>query len=228
MHWPSSRLNLSAAPRERFVLSSLDIIPFQLCRHRTTTTWNCLISRFVEDVNTRQRLSFSFPELRYSLLEFNCRHFASIWRTERDGIRATWLFKWRFRVAIAVFVSSLIGSFLHRRRRRQREHHFKMNSSFFSLCSVYSSSLKISKVGNFPGVDLFGTSFKFGKWKTNSSSLVYVYSMTRKIRHFHVVVVQWQPEIYQKEWCTFKLVVLLNKPIAFWRCRCRRRRKKSC
>ena len=39
----------------------------------------------------------------------------------------------------------------------------KMNSSFFSLCSVYSSSLKMSDVGNFPGVDLFGTSFKFGK-----------------------------------------------------------------
>ena len=26
---------------------------------------------FMEDVNSRQRLSFSFPELRYSLLEFN-------------------------------------------------------------------------------------------------------------------------------------------------------------
>ena len=31
-----------------------------LCRHCRTTTWNCLISRFVEDVNTRQLLSFSF------------------------------------------------------------------------------------------------------------------------------------------------------------------------
>ena len=34
---------------------------------------DCLISRFVEDVNTRQRLSSSFSELRYSLLEFNSR-----------------------------------------------------------------------------------------------------------------------------------------------------------
>ena len=32
-----------------------------------------LISRFVEDVNTRRRLSFYFPELRNSLLEFNSR-----------------------------------------------------------------------------------------------------------------------------------------------------------
>ena len=29
----------------------------------TTTTWMCLISGFVEDGNTRQQLSFSFPEL---------------------------------------------------------------------------------------------------------------------------------------------------------------------
>ena len=32
-----------------------------------------LISRSAEDVNTRQRLSFSFPELWYSLLDFNSR-----------------------------------------------------------------------------------------------------------------------------------------------------------
>ena len=42
-----------------------------LCRHCTTTTWKCLFSRFVEDVNTTEWLSFFFPELRYSILEFN-------------------------------------------------------------------------------------------------------------------------------------------------------------
>ena len=49
-----------------------------LSRRFTTTTWKCLISRFVEDGNTRQQLSFSFPELWYSPLEFNsktiCQH----------------------------------------------------------------------------------------------------------------------------------------------------------
>ena len=49
-----------------------------LCRRCTTTTWNCLISRFVEDGNKRQQLSFSFPELGCSPLEFNskkiCHH----------------------------------------------------------------------------------------------------------------------------------------------------------
>ena len=34
-----------------------------LCRRCTTTTWKCLISRFVEDVKTKQQLSFSLPEL---------------------------------------------------------------------------------------------------------------------------------------------------------------------
>ena len=39
----------------------------------TTMTWTFLISRFVEDGNTTQQLSFSFPELSYSPLEFNSR-----------------------------------------------------------------------------------------------------------------------------------------------------------
>ena len=62
-----------------------------LCRHSTTTAWKCLISRFVENVNTREHLHFSFPELRYSLLELNSTppaKIANIWRTEGDGISA--------------------------------------------------------------------------------------------------------------------------------------------
>ena len=45
-----------------------------LCRRCTTTTWNCLISRFVEDGNKRQQHCFSFPELWYSPLEFNSKN----------------------------------------------------------------------------------------------------------------------------------------------------------
>ena len=68
-----------------------------------TTTWKCLISRFVEDVNTR-RLSFSFSELWYSLLEFNsrkiCQHLTNWTRWDmRDKVWSSTnsLFKWRFR-----------------------------------------------------------------------------------------------------------------------------------
>ena len=49
-----------------------------LCRRCTGTTWKYLNSRSVEDGSTRQQLSFSFPELWYSPLEFNsekiCQH----------------------------------------------------------------------------------------------------------------------------------------------------------
>ena len=45
------------------------------CRRCTTMTWNCLISRFVEDVKRRRQPSRSvaFPELWYSPLESNSR-----------------------------------------------------------------------------------------------------------------------------------------------------------
>ena len=74
-------------------------------RHCTTTTWTCPISRFVEDVNTRQRLSSSLPELRYSLLEFISRKQLTTFdeldetRSKRDKVwgSVTSLFKWRFR-----------------------------------------------------------------------------------------------------------------------------------
>ena len=75
-----------------------------LCCQCTTTGWKCIITRFGEDVNTRRRHSFSFPELWYSLLELICRkkcqHLTN-WTTwnKRDKVwsRATSLFKWGLR-----------------------------------------------------------------------------------------------------------------------------------
>ena len=73
-------------------------------RRCTTTTWKCLISRFVEDVNTRQQLSYSFPGLWYCPLEFHskksCQHLTNYTRwNKRDKVwsSANSLFKWRFR-----------------------------------------------------------------------------------------------------------------------------------
>ena len=42
-----------------------------LCCRCTTTKWKCLILRFVEDVNTWELLSFSFPGRWYCILEFH-------------------------------------------------------------------------------------------------------------------------------------------------------------
>ena len=75
-----------------------------LCRHCTSTKWKCLILLFVEDVTTRQWPSISFPELRYSILEFNsgknCQYLTNWTRwNKRDKVwsSATSVFKWRFR-----------------------------------------------------------------------------------------------------------------------------------
>ena len=73
-----------------------------LCRRWTSTTWKYLNSRFIEERNTTQQLSF--PELWYSPLEFNskdiCQHLTNWTRqNKRDEVwsSANWLFKWRFR-----------------------------------------------------------------------------------------------------------------------------------
>ena len=75
-----------------------------LSRRCKTTTWNCLISRFVENVNTRQRLPFSFSELWYSPLKLISRkihqHLTNWTRwNKRDKVWSSEysLFKWRFR-----------------------------------------------------------------------------------------------------------------------------------
>ena len=74
-----------------------------LCRRCTPTTWNFIFSRFVQDVNTGQKFSFSFPELRYSPLDFNprkIRHYLPSWTrwNKRDKVWSSVniLFEWRF------------------------------------------------------------------------------------------------------------------------------------
>ena len=71
----------------------------------TTTTWKCRISCFLEDVSTRQQLSFTFLNFdTYSLLEFNARKICqnlTYWtrwnKREQIWSSAKSLFKWRFR-----------------------------------------------------------------------------------------------------------------------------------
>ena len=60
----------------------------------------------------------------------------------------------------------------------------KMKSRFFKLFCVYSSSLEMSKKGEFPGVDFLGTTLKFTKrkgafdWELKSG-----FRIERKIRN---------------------------------------------
>ena len=57
-------------------------------RHCTITTWNCLISRFVEDSNTVNHFLFLFFNLDTVLKNSTLETFANIWRIEQDGIKA--------------------------------------------------------------------------------------------------------------------------------------------
>ena len=92
---------------------------------------------------------------------------------------------------------------------------------FFKLSALISVRLKCQKYwANFPGVDFLGTALKFRKRKKNSSSLVYTSSITRKIMHFYVVVVQKRQRNVQLEKCGARANLLF-----FGRSRCCRRRR---
>ena len=84
----SNRLKLAKDNNLKQLCTCITLYCTFPCRHCTTLTWKCLISPFVRGSEpTRQRLSFSFPELQYSLLKFHFqKKIANIWRNERDGI----------------------------------------------------------------------------------------------------------------------------------------------
>ena len=73
---------------------------------RRSTTWKCLISRFVENayVNTRQRLPFF---LNFDTVFYNStpEKFADIWRIERVGISARKFEVGQIHFWIGIFVS---------------------------------------------------------------------------------------------------------------------------
>ena len=62
----------------------------------------------MESVNARQRPSFSFPELWYSLLEFSSRKNRQIWRIEQDGKSAL-----KFEAERTYFLSDVLGRGIH-------------------------------------------------------------------------------------------------------------------
>ena len=57
-------------------------------RFCTTTTWKCLISRFMENVNKQQRNFISVSELKYGILKFSLGGFAYNWQRKWVGVIA--------------------------------------------------------------------------------------------------------------------------------------------
>ena len=113
------------------------------------------ISRYVKDMNTKQRLPFSFPELRYGLLDFNsCRNCQPLtnwtrWK-KRDKVwsSATSLFKWRFRNRLRrCSLSSLLGTLRSEDGNGRENVAEKVNSRSFNLHRDYFKSLTLWNVG---------------------------------------------------------------------------------
>ena len=73
----------------------------------------------------------------------------------------------------------------------------KVNSLFSDFVAFIPINWKCEMWASFPGVDFLRAGLKFKKRKENSSSLV-TFSITREIRHFHVVVVKWRQRNVQK------------------------------
>ena len=85
---------------------------------------------------------------------------------------------------------------------------FKTNSRFFKLCRVYSSSLKMWKVG---GISLelicWGSHLSLERGRKIRLRLVMSFTK-RQNRHFHVVVVHCKKEMYKKAWSRAKYAFL--------------------
>ena len=69
---------------------------------------------------------------------------------------------------------------------------------------------------NLPGVDFLRRALNFRERKRNSSSLVYVLQKNLQLGIFTSQSCKDGKEMYKKVLCTCKVVVLLNKPIAFF------------
>ena len=150
-----------------------------LSRRCTTTTWKCLISRFVEDGNIRQHF-FSFPELWYSPSEFNskkiCQHLTNYTRwNKRDKVSgsANSLFKWRFlnrrrrfclssqiRVLLRAVVSGKwVNYFFLMQPLAQADICWEGDPSFWDRLSPFKCCLRIQ--GNWPDWPAPSTREKF-------------------------------------------------------------------
>ena len=91
----------------------------------------------------------------------------------------------------------------------------------FKLYRVYLKPHNSSNVGEFSWSWIL-SDFIHVQRKDNLSSYVHALHKTLRwevSRRSHAVDVK---EMYLSAWCTCRAVVLLIKPIVFWRCRCRR------
>ena len=84
----SAKVNRVSSTKQK-LRTCITIFGALLCHHCTTTTWKWRISRFVEDVNTRKLLSFSFLDLQYSFFGIQLqKNLPAFEWTLSDGFRS--------------------------------------------------------------------------------------------------------------------------------------------
>ena len=100
----------------------------------------------------------------------------------------------------------------------------KMHLRPFKLYRVYFEPLNSSNVGDFFWSWLL-TDFIHHAQIEKGKFVIVCPRPPRRVRRFHVIVVQWtSKKCNKKAWCTCRAVVLLIKLLVFCpRCRCRRR-----
>ena len=109
----------------------------------------------MEDVNERRRILFPSLKLSALLKKSTPGKFAYICHFQQIGINLTVFGKREFILKVTFSLplpSSMLklSSFSIEDGDDSENVTFKMNSRFFKLCCVYSNSLKISNVGEFP------------------------------------------------------------------------------
>ena len=106
--------NIKTGIAKQQVCSYIRLFCTFLCRYCTTmTTWKCLISRFMEDLNKRQWNFLPLSKLECGSQETNSRKLAYIRLFQRTGINAT-----KFEKTLIQFKSHEKWRFRCRRRHR--------------------------------------------------------------------------------------------------------------
>ena len=132
--------------------------------------------------------------------------------------------KYSFPIRIVQNWNSLPGTLRCENGNGRENVALKVNSPFFNLHRDFSNWLcQIN--ANSPGVEFLRALFNFRKRKKVHCCLV-TSSITREIRHFHIVVVHRKARKCTKKCdASAKLLFCLLNLLIFWRSGCRHRRQ---
>ena len=117
-----------------------------ICRHCTTTTWKCLISRFIVDVNKLRRILLSLSKLECSPLVINSREirwhltFSVNWN-KRDKYFKTRTFTFFASVAVVDAKAPLLSIAKRRHKNEFAFRQYNRSLKMWNVCELSWSSI---------------------------------------------------------------------------------------